>query len=77
MVRVVKLVSPSNQLLIFVADLKAIVVDYRALIDYIYTGLSIGEEILFSNAPGLTSDFNFVPQELLDEKLEEFKKLYE
>ena len=56
---------------------KPIVVDYRALIDYIYTGLSIGEEILFSNAPGLTSDFNFVPQELLDEKLEEFKKLYE
>ena len=56
---------------------KKIVVDYRALIDYLYTGLTIGEEIFFGSAPGLTSDFNFVPQELLDEKLLEFKNLYE
>ena len=56
---------------------KTIVYDYNALLEFVYESLSKGEEIVWSRAPSLGKDFYFVPEKVLEDKLNRFKELYE
>ena len=56
---------------------KEIVHNYFELLEFFYQSLSTGKEIEYWRAPGIGSAFSYVPEETLNNKLKQFKDLYE
>ena len=56
---------------------KEIVHNYFELLEFFYQSLSAGKEIEYWRAPGIGSAFSYVPEETLNNKLKQFKDLYE
>lgn len=54
-----------------------IVDDYNALLKYLYQCISTDEEINYSKANGLNTNFELVPIKVLEEKTKRFEELYE
>ena len=56
---------------------KTIIHDYSGLLEYFYNAISKNEEIDFWKGPGIDAAFECVPEETLNNRLRQFKELYE